>query len=127
MLEGITVTAHSRFLESAGIFHRQGKGYNGRQWLAEEIETLDPVFVEDLVTQMIGLRRGRTRAGEKAIFGRRGCKLSLCIDDVLMDDFDIDHLEPRNIQALEAYFGGDSEMPVEYTQHCGVILVWLKH
>ncbi len=126
-LEGITVTAHSRFLESAGIFRRQGKGYSGRQWLAEEIEELDPVFVEDLVTQVIGLRRGRTRGGEKAIFGRRGCRLSLYIDDVLMNDFDLDHLEPRNIQALEVWHGNRAEMPVEYLSHCGVILVWLRH
>jgi len=127
-LEGITVTAHSRFLESAGFFRRQGRGYNGRQWTLEEIAEQDPIFVEDLATQVLGVRRGRTRAGEKAIFGRRQCRLKLYVDDVLMDGFDLDHLEPRNIQALEVWHGNDAEMPVEYGwKHCGVILVWLKH
>ena len=126
-LEGITVTVHSRFLESAGFFRRQGRGYNGRQWTAEQIEREDPVFVDDLVTQVLGVWRGRTPAGEKAFFGRR-CRLSVYIDDVLMDGFHLDHLDPRNIQALEVFHGQPSEMPVEYGwKHCGVILVWLKH
>ena len=129
-LEGITVTAHSRFLESTGFFRRQGMGYNGRQWTAEEITEEDPIFVEDLATQVLGLRRGRTRGGQKALIGRLGCRMKLFIDDVRLDDFDLDHLEPRNIQALEVWHGRASEMPVEYGPMrglCGVILVWLKH
>lgn len=127
-LEGITVTAHSRFLESTGFFKRRGKGYNGLQWSAEEIAEQDPIFVEDLATQALGVRRGRTRGGQKAIFGRRGCRLSLFIDNMLMEGFDLDHLEPRNIQALEVWHGNKAEMPFEYAlDHCGVILVWLKH
>jgi hypothetical protein len=44
--------------------------------------------------------------------------------------FDLDHLDPLKIQALEVYHGYASEMPVEYGPmrgHCGVVLVWLKH
>lgn len=127
-LEGITVTAHSRFLETAGFFRRQGMGYNGRQWTAEQIDLEHPVFLKDLAAQVLGVRIGRTRRGEAAVFGRRGCRLSLYIDDVLMEGFDLDHLDPGSIQALEVYHGGPAEMPVEYGwKHCGVILVWLKH
>jgi hypothetical protein len=127
-LEGITVTAHSRFLETAGFFRRQGQGYNGRQWTAEQIEREHPVFLKDLATQVPGVRLGRTRRGEAAIFGRGQCRLSLYMDDVLMDVFDLDHLDPGTIQAMEVYHGGPSEIPVEYGwKHCGVILVWLKH
>jgi len=127
-LEGITVTAHSRFLETAGFFRRQGQGYNGRQWTAEQIEQEHPVFLKDLATQVLGVRVGRTRRGEEALFGRGQCRLNLYIDDVLMDGFDLDQLDPGNIQALEVYHGGPVEMPVEYGwKHCGVILVWLKH
>jgi hypothetical protein len=131
-LEGITVVAHSRFLESTGFFRRQGKGYNGRQWTAEEIAAEDPVLVEDLVTQVLGVRRGQTWGGRKAIIGRGGCVLRLFVDGFQMDDFDIDHIDPRNIQALEIWHGNEAEMPVEYgslhiPKQCGVILVWLKH
>ncbi|MCK5651610.1 MAG: carboxypeptidase-like regulatory domain-containing protein [Gemmatimonadetes bacterium] len=142
-LEGITVIARSRFLEAAGFFRRQGQGYTGRQWTAEEIEMKDRVFVEDLVTELIGVRRGRSRGGQKAIFARGGassgaCALALYIDDVLVNDptdrigphFDLDLIDPRHIEALEVYYGNLAEMPAEYglwRGHCGVILVWLKH
>lgn len=141
-LEGITVSARSRFLETAGFFRRQGQGYTGRQWTAEEIEMKDRVFVEDLVTELIGVRPGRSRRGQKVIFARGGahggCALALYIDDVLMNDptdpigphFDLDLIDPRHIEALEVYYGNLAEMPAEYglwRGHCGVILVWLKH
>ena len=142
-LEGITVTARSRFLEAAGYFRRQGRGYTGRQWTAEEIEEKDRVFVEDLVTDLIGVYRSRTRDGRKVIYARGGarggCALALYINDVLVNNpadrigphFDLDLIDPRNIEALEVYYGNDAEMPVEYSlgsrAHCGVILVWLKH
>jgi len=129
-LEGITVRAHSRFLETAGFFRRTGRGYNGRQWTAEEIAVEDPMFVEDLATQVLGVRRGQTRGGTKALIGRRGCQLDVFIDDVHIEGFDLDHLDPLKIQALEVYHGYASEMPVEYGPllgHCGVVLVWLKH
>jgi hypothetical protein len=84
------------------------------------------VFVEELATQVLGVRRGLSRAGKKILIGRRGCRLRLYIDDVLMDGFNLDHLEPRNIQALEVWHGNKAEKPGEY-RHCGVILAWLKH
>ena len=140
-LEGITVTARSRFLETAGFFRRQDRGYTGRQWNAVEIEEKDRVFVEDLVTDLIGVWRGRYE-GRKAIFARGGarggCALALYIDDMLVNDptdrigphFDLDLIDPRHIEALEVYYGNLAEMPVEYglsRGNCGVILVWLKH
>jgi len=127
-LEGITVTARSRFLESAGFFRRQGRGYNGRQWTVDEIQAANPIMLTDLVTRVLGVRWGRTRSGEMALLGRRQCRLSLYIDDMLVDDFSLDLLDPANVQALEVYHGNPTEMPVEYGfKHCGVILVWLKH
>ena len=37
-------------------------------------------------------------------------------------------LDPRQIEAMEVYYGGGMRIPVEYgSRHCGVILVWLRH
>jgi hypothetical protein len=141
-LEGITITARPKFLEAAGFFRRQGRGYTGRQWTAEEIEEKDRVFVEDVVTDLIGVWRSRTRDGRKVIYapggGSQRCALALYIDDMLVNDpsdrigphYDLDLIDPRNIEALEVYYGNLAEMPAEYglwRGHCGVILVWLKH
>jgi hypothetical protein len=46
--------------------------------------------------------------------------------DARMDDFDLDKLEPRLVEALEVYHGNQAEIPPGYGP-CGVIFVWLKH
>jgi hypothetical protein len=129
-LEGITVTVRSRFLESAGFFRRQGKGYDGRQWGREQIEAGNVMFIEDLVTLVPGIRATRNRNGQRVLMGRGRCRLRLYLDDVLMEDFDLAHLDPDLIEAMEVYHGGGDKIPIEYGMkpfHCGVILVWLKH
>ena len=121
-LEGITITAYPRWLMSTGFFRRRGGGYEGRQWTRSELEELDPIFLQDVISDVPGVRN----MGAVGIYGRGGCKLTIFVDDVEMDDyFDLDHLDPRNIEALEV-FHGDGK-PGEFFWYCGVILVWLKH
>lgn len=50
----------------------------------------------------------------------------LFVDDFRWDDFDLDMIDPRNIEALEVYAGNAAELPGGYGT-CGVIWVWLKH
>lgn len=129
-LEGITVTARSRFLESAGFFRREGKGYDGRQWGRDQIEAANVIFVEDLVTLVPGIQATRNRLGQRELMGRGRCRLKLYVDDVLLEDFDLANLDPDLIEAMEVYHGGGDKIPLEYgmkPNHCGVILVWLKH
>jgi len=121
-LEGITVTAYPRWLMASGFFRRRGRGYEGRQWTRAELEEADPMFIGDLISTVPGVRS----MGMEGHYGRRGCKLTVFVDDVIMDDwFHLDLLEPRNIEALEVYHGQGK--PGEFFWHCGVILVWLTH
>lgn len=125
-LEGITVTVRSRFLEAGGFYRRQGKGYAGRQWTSEQIAEVDPIYISDLITSVSMVRRWRNRANKVEYLGRRGCKMLLFVDDFRMDDFDLDFIDPNNIEALEVYSGNRAELPGGYGT-CGVIWVWLKH
>jgi hypothetical protein len=87
-----------------------------------ELEEMDPMFVGDVITTVPGVRS----MGADGYFGRRQCRLSVFVDDMLMDrSFHLDMLEPRNIEALEVYHGLGK--PGEFFWHCGVVLVWLKH
>lgn len=123
LLEGITVLARPRWLVASGFYRRQGRKYEGRQWTREEIEEMDPVFIQDLITTAPGIFYAGSRGGLR---GRHRCRLSLYVDDFHMPGFSLDLIEPRHIEALEVYHGTD--MPPEYKwKHCGVILVWLKH
>jgi len=127
-LEGITVTAEPRWLASTGFYRRienRYAYYPGRAWTREEIEKLDPLFIQDLVESVPGVSydpaRGYTTRS-------RSCRLALYVDDAPMPDFDLRVLDPRQIEAMEVYYGGMSQMPTEYGhKHCGVILVWLRH
>ena len=86
------------------------------------MEEADPMFIGDLISTVPGVRS----MGMEGHYGRRGCKLTVFVDDVIMDDwFHLDLLEPRNIEALEVYQGQGK--PGEFFWHCGVILVWLTH
>jgi hypothetical protein len=125
-LAGITVTMRSRFLESAGFFRRKEANYNGRQWMATELAAIDPMFLEDVISTVPAVRQRRSLTGRKVYEGRLGCRMQVYIDDVRMDDFDLDKLEPRFVEALEVYHGNLAEMPPGYG-NCGVIFVWLKH
>lgn len=126
-IEGITVTARSRWIASTGLYRRleNRNAYTGRVWTREEIEKVDPVFVQDLVENVPGVSYDpvegyRTQA--------RRCRLAVYVDDAPMPGFDLRLLEPRQIEAIEVYYGGMTRMPVEYGyKHCGVILVWLRH
>lgn len=121
-LEGLTITAYPRWLVSTGFFRRRGGGHEGRQWTRGELEELDPTFLQDVISDVPGVRN----MGAGGIYGRRGCKLTIFVDDVEMDDFfQLDYLDPRNIEALEV-FHGDGK-PGEFFWYCGVILVWLRH
>ncbi|MFC1660395.1 carboxypeptidase-like regulatory domain-containing protein [Gemmatimonadota bacterium] len=123
-LEGFTVTAHPRWLAGSGFFRRRSRArsYEGRQWTGEELRELDPVFLQDVLTTVPGVRS----LGNEGMYGRRRCKLSVFVDDFQMEDwFDLDMIEPRNVEALEVYHGVGK--PGEFFWHCGVVLVWLKH
>ena len=45
---------------------------------------------------------------------------------LLEEPVDLDGLDPNSVEALEVYHGL-SETPIQYMNHCGVILIWLKH
>jgi hypothetical protein len=123
-LEGFTVTAqaHPRWLVSSGFFRRRGRAYEGKQWTRGELAELDPVFLQDVLATVPGIRS----RGSDGMYGRGQCRLSVFVDDFEMEDwFDLDMIDPRNVEALEVFHGIGK--PGEFFWHCGVVLVWLKH
>jgi len=139
-LEGITVMAEARdrFLEIGGFYKRRDWGL-GNQWTQEQMEERNTLFLSDLVRTIPGLQLEPQPFGWK-IFSRRRvglprdpsanmparCELAIYVDGMRMQDFDLDSLDPMNVQAFEVYHG-ISETPIEYSHHCGVILVWLRN
>jgi hypothetical protein len=126
-LEGITVSVRSRWLELGGFFRRQDRGYSGRQWTREEILDQSPTFVSELLQAVAGIEVEKN-GFNTSVLGRRECTLGVYVDDFPMPEFDIDRLDPRNIEALEVYHG-IAGTPIKYRglNPCGVVLVWLRY
>lgn len=152
-LEGITVTVHARFLSRGGFFRRQraAAAFRGRQWTAEELADRDPVFLQHVLTEVPSIHwtiplAGEGPNGRPAAIGAfvdfetgevsPSCPLKVYVDDFPMDDwFDLDHIDPQHVAALEVYHTGRREfvntLPAAYQDvrregYCGVVLVWLK-
>jgi len=132
-LEGITVAveARSRWLELEGFYRRKERGM-GRQWAVEDIRERNPFFLSDLVRLVPGLNVLRDRYAT-TVLSRRGvslmsgpCTLPVYVDGFPVQDFNLDGLDPAAVEALEVYHG-IGETPIQYLNHCGVILIWLKH
>jgi len=126
-LEGITVQVRSRWLKLGGFYSRQNAGFRGRQWVRDEILEEDPVFVRELIETVPGVST-QTAGFRTAILGRNDCRMSVFVDDFHMPDFNIDHLDPRHIEAMEVYHGA-AGMPLKYqmVNRCGVVLIWLRY
>jgi hypothetical protein len=123
-LEGFTVTAHSKWLVTAGFFRRQRPGYDGWQWDRSQLEQLRPTILRDVLETVPWVND----AGSRGYMSRGKCDMAVYVDDILMPDwFDVDMIEPERVEALEVYSGRGAWMPMEYVDHCGVILVWLRH
>ena len=152
-LEGITVTTHARFLSRAGFFRRQraGAAFRGRQWTAEALADRDPEFLQHVLTEVPSIQwtiplAGEGSNGRPATIGAfvdfetgeviSSCPLKIFVDDFPMDDwFDLDHIDPQHVAALEVYHTGRrtlvSTLPPAYQDlvlegYCGVVLVWLQ-
>lgn len=122
-LEGLTVTAHSKWLVAAGFFRRRKPGYDGRQWDRTQLEQLNPSILRDVLESVPWVNN----AGSRGYVSRGRCDMAVFVDDIMMPDwFDPDMIEPERVEALEVYTGR-GWMPMEYAGHCGVILVWLRH
>jgi hypothetical protein len=127
-IEGITVTTSSLWLRQSGFFRRERQldAYQGAQWMAEDIASLDIASLGELVDDLPGVMRALPITGETNIsYEHFRCRLALYVDNFRMDSwFDLESIDPDRVEAMEVFYG--SLMPGRYMNQCGVILVWLK-
>jgi len=80
----------------------------------------------DTLTAMRRLGAGADSSDIRAyLSSAQYCSLSVYLDGMPMQDFDIDALDPRTIEALEVYHGAGT--PIQYLgNHCGAVLIWTR-
>ena len=135
-LEPIEVSVGSAYLERNGFF-RRARGGAGYQITRRDLLTIDPIVFSDIVTRIPGVAAERTRTGTHLVTRREmardrpgGCRLRPYLDGMPMMEWDIDSVNPRDIEGVEVHQG--LAAPIEYrnlidpdgTTPCGVLLIW---
>ena len=121
-LEAIKVTVRSSYLERNG-FYRRTRSTWGSQFTRKNLDTIDPMFVSDLLWRVPGVRVRYGPNGAQAV-GRRRCVLPVYLDGIPMVNWDLDQLPPEWLEAAEIFHGLGT--PIQYGGGCGVVLIWTR-
>jgi len=112
-----------------GFFRRMEHG-QGYYITREEVERRHPARPTDLLRRVPGLDIGPPRYGTAVVtMGRRsGCVPEYFVDGARAPFFDIDALQPADLEGIEVY-RGNSEVPAEFNLRatCGAIIIWTRN
>lgn len=111
-------------------FDRRRENGAGYFITREDIERVRPMRTTALLRRVPGLDVGqRTRSGVTPVtMGRRkGCVPQFYVDGARAPYFDVDVLDPGEIDGIEIY-RGNSEVPIRFKHRdrCGVIVLWTR-
>lgn len=121
-------------LESRGFFQRRSSG-PGVFMEREDIARSNARSLAQLLSRhrRLNVRSNassaassprRTRAGSSPI----GCQAAFYVDGLLLEGFDINSVQPADVQGLEIY-RGSSELPPAFnrgTSGCGAVVIWTR-
>jgi hypothetical protein len=121
-LEPLVVTARAAYLEANG-FYRRGRTRRGQQYGADEVQRLG---YPDLTRLFVipGTRVERGRMGQPVLVNTRegNCEFTVWIDGSPVRGIGLNEINAAWVEAVEVYTGIDT--PPEFSDRCGVILIW---
>lgn len=132
-LQEVSVRARQSVLALRGFFERKRFG-QGTYITRDEIQAMRPRFMSDVLRRVSGIQVGVTHFGWGPNASIRGsstanlCPIQYYVDGTLTVGFNIDYVQPGDVEALEIYRGA-ATVPPEYnkgTALCGVILIWTR-
>jgi hypothetical protein len=116
-------------LSLAGFYARRGKGF-GRFITAEDIERRRP---RNLSTMLAGsgvvMRCVRSVCYPTRLASGRRCIVSVFMDGMKVEQYDIDAIPPEDVLGVEVYRQG-SDTPAQFSRwsaDCGAIVIWTKN
>jgi hypothetical protein len=119
----------SAVLARNGFFRRRDGGH-GTFFTREEIAEMRPRYLSDVLRRAAGMSLTPTRTGARASVrgARAGCGIQYYLDGVLAPFFDVDQVQPENVEGLEIYRGAATIPPGfnRGTAMCGAILIWTR-
>lgn len=130
-LAPVRVRANRSILLARGFYDRQRSG-QGTFLTRQEIQQQNPRYMSDVLRRTSGIVVGGSTFGSRPSAYIRGgagrCPIQYFVDGTLTSNFNIDEVQPGDVEGLEIYRGA-ATIPPAYnkgTATCGVILIWTR-
>jgi hypothetical protein len=116
-------------LSLAGFYSRRGRGL-GRFVTREDIDRRQPANLSQMLAGSgIIMRCQRTLCVPVRNAAGRRCPVSVFLDGVPVESYNIDLIPPEDVLGLEVYRHG-SDTPAEFSHfsaECGALVIWTKN
>lgn len=123
----LKVEEYPQYLESVG-FYRRAESPRGYRFALAYMDSQGTRMMSDVVSFAVTSVRKEFVRSQRVLTirgsGSEQCALGIWYDGNPMPGFDIDMLSADQIMAFEVYGGFD--VPLEYRDPCGVILLWSR-
>jgi hypothetical protein len=129
-LEPIEVMVTSGYLDRSGFYQRARQGW-GTQFAPDDIARVDPFSATDLIRGRVpGVQVRMGRYGPEAL-ARRGfgfpgdCLLEVYLDGAVTS-IGLDDIPAEWLDAVEVYHGIGTPAQYQFSNGCGVVLIWTR-
>ena len=116
-------------LSLAGFYARKGRGL-GRFVTRDDIDRRHPANLSHLLTGTgITMRCVRTVCAPVRTASGRRCAVSVFLDGIRVENYNIDLIPPEDVLGLEVYRQG-ADTPAEFSKFsadCGALVIWTKN
>lgn len=125
----VEATSTAYALSLAGFYARRGKGF-GRFVTQEDIERRNPHTLSAMLAGSgIVMRCVRSVCYPTRNVSGKRCVVSVFMDGMKVEMYDIDAVPPEDVLGIEVYRQG-ADTPVEFSRwsaDCGAIVIWTKN
>jgi len=116
-------------LSLAGFYERREHGF-GRFVTHADIERRRPVNLSDMLAGTgVTMRCQRTHCVPVRYSSGRRCAVSVFLDGLRVESYNIDMIPPEDVLGVEVYRQG-SDTPAEFSRYsadCGAVVIWTKN
>jgi hypothetical protein len=116
-------------LSLAGFYARKGHGL-GRYVTRDEIDRRHPANLSQMLSGTgITMRCQRTACVPVRMSSGRRCAISVFLDGIRVENYNIDMIPPEDVLGLEVYRQG-ADTPAEFSRYsadCGALVIWTKN
>jgi hypothetical protein len=125
----VEAAASDYALSLAGFYARRDRGF-GRFVTRDDIDRRRPANLSMMLTGTgVLMRCVRTHCTPVRVSSGRRCAVSVFLDGLKVDNYNIDMIPPEDVLGVEVYRQG-ADTPAEFSRwsaDCGAVVIWTKN